>query len=803
MTSARAALRALLPFVLYGLAREVDAAVGILLRTTLDLPGFVREALSLVDPAAALRAVLISTATGAAAWLALAALRARCARTPLPAALEEEARGFDALYLGPALTLLALGSLALRPAYPYALTLPVALTQDWAPAADIAAAAAMVAWRRPRVRLPAPGAVSVGFLAFLAYALLTPEPARWWQNHPGNEPKTLRMAVAAGHWLTFDTERVSTGMEELEVKPLGTAVADAARAAAREGGRLAAALLPGGAGVGADAIRATRVTRQVVRGKDGGIYTVLAPGPSLLLAAPLRLDRSLNLRHGTPGRIALTVLSWNALAAALVAALFLLLREATGRDGLAAAVAGLFALLPPFLFYSFQFYPEMLGALALAVLLRWLLFVPRWTLRTCAAMGLLLATLPWLHQKFLPVWLVLAAMAVILAVHRLMRLSALGAILVPQALSALLVALYNFAVTGSVRPDALYLAWGPRGVTSARLGQGLLGLLLDARYGLLPYVPLLLLCFAGLALRQPAAARLRLALPAVLAYYVTVASADNWSGAVCNLGRYIMPAVPWMAALLAVVLARTGGRRGVLALVLMAAGWSAVLAHRLWLDPHAANDCALLLAGADVADGAVYLPGLFIRTWAEGAPGLFARVAAWIALAAALALWIRRVAARGGGDAPFRVLVAVTAVALGAALLLERWPGPRRAPRFDDALEIEAGTTAFVSGAARVEDGQAVAGSGEVVLLVRQRTPRASVRLTFEGEGLLRVPGHAPVLLLGRAVEVDVPLPVLRRLTGRRGVEETLARQTIEVETAAGVRLRPPPPPATSGAGAS
>ena len=598
--SARAALRALLPFALHSLAREIDAAVGVLLRTTLDLPGFVREALSLVDTGSALRSLALWTVLGAAIWLALAALRAGREGTAIRDALETEAAGFAPLYLRPALTLLALVSLALQPTYPYGFTLPVALTQDWGVAQDVAALAALVAWHRPRLRLalPAPGAVSIGFLAFLAYALITPEPARWWPNHPGNEPKTLRMAVAAGHWLTFDTERVSAGMEELDVRPLDAALGNAARATARETARLVAAALPGGAGVGADAIRATRVTRQVVRGKEGGIYTVLAPGPSVLLAAPLRVDRAYNLRHGTPGRVAFSVLFWNALAAALVAALFLLLRDATSRAGLSAALAGTFALLPPFVFYSFQFYPEMLGALAMAVLLRWLLFVPRWTLRGCVAMGLLLATLPWLHQKFLPVWAVLSAMAVVMAVHRLLRLSSLAAILAPQALSAFLVVLYNFAVTGSARPDALYLAWGPRGITSARVGQGLLGLLLDARYGLLPYVPLLLLAFAGLALRGDAAGRLRRALPAVLAYYVTVASADNWSGAVCNLGRYVMPALPWVMALLALVLASTCARRGVLALALMAAGWSALLARALWLDPHAANDCALLLAGA-------------------------------------------------------------------------------------------------------------------------------------------------------------------------------------------------------------
>ena len=56
----------------------------------------------------------------------------------------------------------------------------------------------------------------------------------------------------------------------------------------------------------------------------------------------------------------------------------------------------------------FQFYPEMLGALALAAAFRWLLFVPR--LKDAWWLGLGLATLPWLHQKFLPVWGVLALM---------------------------------------------------------------------------------------------------------------------------------------------------------------------------------------------------------------------------------------------------------------------------------------------------------------------------------------------------------------------------------------------------------
>ena len=89
-------------------------------------------------------------------------------------------------------------------------------------------------------------------------------------------------------------------------------------------------------------------------------------------------------------------------------------RRTTQRPGLAAALTAFFALTPPFVFYFFQFYPEMLGALVLALVFRWLLFEPRWTPAGWLVLGGLLASLPWLHQKFLPVWGVLVLTAVIL-----------------------------------------------------------------------------------------------------------------------------------------------------------------------------------------------------------------------------------------------------------------------------------------------------------------------------------------------------------------------------------------------------
>ncbi len=782
--------KVLLPFALHGLARQVDGAVGTLLHTTLDLPDFVAQALHLLDPARALLAVLLWTLAGAAVWSLLAVLRARSSRLRLAAAFEVEAHSFGPLWLRPIMTGLALVSLAVRPTFPYGFTLPVALTQDWSLAQDAAAVAALLAARAPAVRVPAPGAGGLFFMSFLAYALLSPPWARDWNGHPGNEPKTLRTAVALGHALTLNVEGVTGPMEGLATRPLLPAARDAVAAAVSEAARMESAMLHGGYGaVGASAIRATRVTRQTVRGKDGGIYYVLAPGPAFLLAPALRLDRALNLARGTEGRLAATLLLWNAVAAALVSAVFLLARDATRRPGLAAMVAGFFALVPPLLFYFYQFYPETLGALALAVALRLILYARWWTGRTAWALGALLAALPWMHQKFLPVWIVLVVMAVVRAVHEMVDLRALLGLVVPQVVSFYLIALYNFSVTGSARPDALYLAWGPAGVSTARMGQGLIGLVLDARYGLVPYAPVYALALAGTLFFRGRACRLGWALPAAAVYYVTVASADNWSGAVCSLGRYVMPLVPLAAALVAVGLDKTTARRGVLAFALTLAAWTALIAVALWRDPLASNDCAVLLAKSAFADGNVYIPNLFIKTWSEGAPGLFFRVVVWTLLAIVAALWLRRAAAGRGGRSPERILAGAFVTSLAVAFLLERWPSSRSAARFPEALDLGGGATAFVAGA-DVEDGFARVAPGAVELLVRSRAPLPALTLIAEGEGTLRLPGRPPIPLSPRGTGAGVPLTSLVTLSGRRGVSETLYRQRMILESPGAVVLR-------------
>jgi len=774
---------------LHALAREVDRALGLVLRAEVEPAGLLTEIARAmaIDPAAAAGRVAAWLAVALAVLCALAWRRARAHAAPFASTLEPEAKtlapALAPLLLRPALTLVALVSLAIQPSYPYAFTLPVALTQDWGIAQDLLALAAILALRMPPVRLPAPRAGELLLLSFLGYAALVPQWAWHWDSHPGNEPKTLRQAVALGHWLSFDAAPVTGPMEELDTS-LVARIPAAARKLGGESWRMLGALVRGEAGK--DAIEPSRIARQVIRGKEGGVYSVLAPGPSLLIAPTLRVDRVLNRARGETGRVAVSVLLFCALAALLVLALFLLVRDATGRAGLAATLAFGFGLVPPFLFYFYQFYPEMLGALVLALAFRTLALRPERLAAHPARLGVLISTLPWLHQKFLPVWLVLAATALVVG-WRVARRSPTGepppwneragrwhvarGVLAPTLGSAFAFALYNFAITGSVRPDALFLAWGPGGVSSARVGQGLLGLPLDARFGILPYVPLLILAAAGLV--TGGARRFVAVLPAALAYYLTVASADNWSGAVCNLGRYAMPIAPLGVALVAMAIARVSGRRGAVTLVLALAGWTAVIALALRQDPHAANDSALLLAKSAYAEGERYVPGLFIRTWADAAPGLGARILAWLLLIGAVAFWFRRAAARGGeaGASPLRALAGVSAVLLVVALVLERAaPGARTEPSWPDAIALGGDTRVFLEGASIVREDEAVAGPGAVRVLVRSSEPLASLTVTVGGSsGFAHPAGRPPFPLRPTGATLDLPLAEYHVVRGRDG----------------------------------
>ena len=193
------------------------------------------------------------------------------------------------------------------------------------------------------------------------------------------------------------------------------------------------------------------------------------------------------------------------------------------------------------------------------------------------------------------------------------------------------------------------------------------------------------------------ARRFAIVLPAALVYYATVASADNWAGAVCNLGRYFMPIAPLVARARRAWRWRAVPRGGApWRSSLMLAGWTGLLARLLFQDPHAANDGWVLLAKSTFADGHQYVPNLFIRELERGRARARARGSVWLAMALALAVGVLDAAVppegKGGDVADARARRRGLALVLTAALVLERWPSGATAPRFGDAIEAGPGS---------------------------------------------------------------------------------------------------------------
>jgi hypothetical protein len=256
---------------------------------------------------------------------------------------------------------------------------------------------------------------------------------------------------------------------------------------------------------------------------------------------------------------------------------------------------------------------------------------------------------------------------------------------------------------------------------------------------------------------------------------------------------------------------------GALALVLMLAAWTGLFAVALWRDPHAANDSALLLAKSTYADGHQYVPDLFIRRWADGAPGLWARIGVWLAGLGAIAWWLRRVAvsARRGrerhGTSPVATLWGITALVLLAGLILERWPGRRDAPSFGDALVIPGEPRTplplvFLAGAARVRQDEAVVGPGAVELLLRAPVAVSALPVTVGGQGgVLRAEGLPPVVLRPTGALVTLPFVPYHEVRGRGGLNVSFTRARVAVTGEAVLRTgeataaRPGAPPAPDG----
>lgn len=187
-----------------------------------------------------------------------------------------------------------------------------------------------------------------------------------------------------------------------------------------------------------------------------------------------------------------------ALAALASWSIFLMIRDWTGRIWLAYATWAALALTVPLWTLAPQLYPDVVAVLGVAVALQ--LFTSRsLTGGKALGIGIVVAVLPWLHNRFV----VLSVLITLTTVASLLR-SRTGwktylLLLFPPAISGLLWMWNSYVWYGGVLPSASYELWSQnvQHLTLNRLYVALADLALGREFGLLPYAPVYAVALVG------------------------------------------------------------------------------------------------------------------------------------------------------------------------------------------------------------------------------------------------------------------------------------------------------------------
>ena len=246
--------------------------------------------------------------------------------------------------------------------------------------------------------------------------------------------------------------------------------------------------------------------------------------------------------------------------AALVAQLYLACRDLriAHRPAL-LGVAGA-SLTHPLLTYTTQIYPELMAALAFVIAARLLRRGRAASLAELAGASACLGMLPWLSTR---AWLIAIGVGLVVAYCALRplerpTLSALGrrvaAAAGPFALLVLALATLDYRMFGVFIPNAgYYLIRDQQPVLAFTPQVGVLGLLFDKVFGLIPRTPLFLVCAVGLVplLRRARGTELAALGLGWLIYFVYVADIAYWWADGSPPSRYLVASIPFLAVLLA------------------------------------------------------------------------------------------------------------------------------------------------------------------------------------------------------------------------------------------------------------
>ncbi len=285
------------------------------------------------------------------------------------------------------------------------------------------------------------------------------------------------------------------------------------------------------------------------RSQSGQIYSIHAPGLPLALVPAYAVGGA----SGTVVAIAL-------LAALTALAIFDLAAGLTNVRT-ATVVWAATCLTVPFIPHAWLIYPELPGALIVAWSALWLWRRDASAIRAFAH-GLLLASLPWLHTKFI---VLLALLAALEAARLWPRVKAVTALAAPIALSLTAWLYFFYRTYGTLDPEAPYGSSTQLNVLMQNIPHGMLGLLFDQKFGIVAYSPVYGLALVGLVMMWKDAGLRAYASSLAAAAALFLLSSTRfymWWGGSSAPARFFVPVIPLLAPMIAIAIDRLHGIAG-------------------------------------------------------------------------------------------------------------------------------------------------------------------------------------------------------------------------------------------------
>jgi len=254
----------------------------------------------------------------------------------------------------------------------------------------------------------------------------------------------------------------------------------------------------------------TKLQMHVVAGRrDGSRYSSHSPGTAFWLLPFYALGSLL----GQTGLILLLRFGMSLVGALFVLQLYRFALKETGGEPAALWVFTLALLTTPLYFYSIHIYPEMIVALLSFLVFRMLRAGESLTRGKAVLAGLILASFFWFHAlKYLFIAGPLLVFGLWMFARKRRRTDEAGLFLATFVAATALYFVFQYVLYGSLSLSAVswqrslsagesvdYLKWLATGIPFKFRWETLAGYFFDQKDGLLPYAPVWLFAFLGLA----------------------------------------------------------------------------------------------------------------------------------------------------------------------------------------------------------------------------------------------------------------------------------------------------------------